>query len=199
MLPFYHRIYYYGYTLIAKEQTMKKEKKAQSREREILISIFLGSGSDVEQMSKGFKLLDDWQMPYRLHILSAHRTPDELDKALALDITQGARVIIGAAGMAAHLPGVLASKTILPVIGVPLASGALNGQDALYSIVQMPPGIPVACVAIGSSGAQNAVILAAQILGGTWLGNVQKLREDNKKNILKLNQTAEEKGFQAFL
>lgn len=126
------------------------------------VLVIMGSDSDFPVMENCFRALTDFGIPYEAKICSAHRTPD-----LAADLAKGASergfaVIIAAAGLAAHLPGVLAAQTILPVIGVPVKSGALAGQDALYAIVQMPTGIPVATVAI--DGAANAAILAAQIL-----------------------------------
>lgn len=167
--------------------------------RENLISVFLGSTSDLDQVAKGLRLLENWKIPYRLHILSAHRTPTELEKVLARDEEDGTRVVIAGAGMAAHLPGVIASKTFLPVIGIPIVSGSLGGMDALYSIVQMPPGIPVATMAIGSSGAQNAVIFAAQVLGGKWGDLVIEHRKKSALDVLNKNKMVNEKGFEEFL
>ena len=126
------------------------------------VCIILGSDSDAETMSQACAALDDFGVPYTMQVASAHRSPDRAKQVVTDAERDGALVFIAAAGMAAHLPGVVASLTTRPVIGVPLASGALNGIDALYAIVQMPPGIPVATVAVG--GARNAGILAAQIL-----------------------------------
>ena len=126
------------------------------------VGILMGSDSDLPMMKKAADQLDAFGIAYEMRILSAHRMPDAL-LAYAKDAkARGIRVIIAGAGMAAALPGMVAAIFPLPVIGVPLASGALNGQDALYSIVQMPPGIPVATVAIG--GAKNAAVLAAKML-----------------------------------
>jgi 5-(carboxyamino)imidazole ribonucleotide mutase len=166
---------------------------------EILLSIYLGSDSDVEQFKKGFALLDKWQLPYRLHILSAHRTPEALAEAMTQDEKDGCHVFMAGAGMAAHLPGVVASKTIKPVIGVPLASGPMNGTDALHSIVQMPPGIPVGTMAIGSAGAQNGVIFAAQILGGPWQEKAEAHRRERAEQVLAKERQAQEQGYKAFL
>jgi 5-(carboxyamino)imidazole ribonucleotide mutase len=110
-------------------------------------------------------VLDELGISYEVSVISAHRTPEKAREYGLTARERGVEVIIAAAGRAAHLPGVLASWTVLPVIGVPLASGELNGIDALYSIVQMPAGIPVACMALGSAGAKNAAYLAAEILG----------------------------------
>jgi 5-(carboxyamino)imidazole ribonucleotide mutase len=126
------------------------------------VLIVMGSDSDAEVMSQASAALDELGVPYEFTVASAHRSPERTQKIVSEAEAQGAAVFIAGAGMAAHLPGVVASLTTRPVIGVPLASGALNGLDALYAIVQMPPGIPVATVAIG--GARNAGVLAAQII-----------------------------------
>ena len=126
------------------------------------VLIVMGSDSDAEVMSQAAAALDEAGVPYEFTVASAHRSPDRTKDVITNAEANGAAVFIAGAGMAAHLPGVVASLTTKPVIGVPLASGALQGLDALYAIVQMPPGIPVASVAIG--GARNAGILAAQII-----------------------------------
>jgi len=125
----------------------------------------MGSKSDSEVMRGTLDNLQKLGIEYEVNVISAHRTPQKAQEYAQSAEERGIEVIIAGAGLAAHLPGVLASWTTLPVIGVPLAAGSLQGKDALYSIVQMPPGIPVACVAIGSHGAKNAAFLAAQILG----------------------------------
>ncbi len=125
----------------------------------------MGSESDAETMQSALDILTELDIGYEVSIISAHRTPEKAREYGLSARDNGIEVIIAAAGRAAHLPGVLASWTTLPVIGVPLASGELNGVDALYSIVQMPAGIPVACMALGSAGAKNAAYLAAEILG----------------------------------
>lgn len=125
------------------------------------VLIIMGSDSDAEVMSQAAAALDELGVAWEMTVASAHRTPERTKEAIARAEREGAVAFIAGAGMAAHLPGVVASYTTRPVIGVPLASGALQGLDALYAIVQMPPGIPVATVAIG--GARNAGILAAQI------------------------------------
>ncbi len=143
------------------------------------VLIILGSKSDVEAFDKARKLLAELGLEHELHIASAHRTPA---KALELATTAAERgfgVIIAAAGMAAHLPGIVAAHTLLPVIGVPLASGGLGGLDALLSITQMPEGIPVASVAIG--GAVNAGILAAEILAPSSPELAKKLQDYRAK------------------
>ncbi len=126
------------------------------------VFIVMGSDSDVEVMSQAAAALDEFGVPYQMTVASAHRSPDRTKNAILEAEQNGAAVFIAGAGMAAHLPGVVASFTTKPVIGVPLSGSALQGVDALYAIVQMPPGIPVASVAIG--GARNAGILAAQII-----------------------------------
>jgi 5-(carboxyamino)imidazole ribonucleotide mutase len=122
----------------------------------------MGSDSDADVMSQAAAALDEAGVPYEMTVASAHRTPERTKQIVTDAEANGAAVCIAGAGMAAHLPGVIASLTTRPVIGVPLSSGALQGVDALYAIVQMPPGIPVASVAIG--GARNAGILAAQMI-----------------------------------
>jgi len=128
------------------------------------VAVVMGSPSDEPVMKGCLEVLDHFKIPHESLILSAHRHPDRVDEFSRSAEGRGIAVIIAGAGMAAHLPGAIAARTLLPVIGVPLAGSALNGQDALYSIVQMPTGIPVATVAIGAAGAKNAAILAAEIL-----------------------------------
>jgi 5-(carboxyamino)imidazole ribonucleotide mutase len=130
-----------------------------------LAGVVMGSKSDSEAVQPTLDILDELGIDYEVNVISAHRTPEKAKRYAQEARDRGIEVIIAAAGMAAHLPGVLASWTTLPVIGIPIASGELKGVDALYSIVQMPPGIPVATVAIGSAGAKNAAYLAAEILG----------------------------------
>jgi 5-(carboxyamino)imidazole ribonucleotide mutase len=130
-----------------------------------LVGVVIGSKSDTEVIQNAVDVLKQLGIEHELSIISAHRTPDKAREYAQTARQRGIEVIIAGAGMAAALPGVLASWTTLPVIGVPMASGELKGIDALYSIVQMPGGIPVACMAIGSSGAKNAAFLAAEILG----------------------------------
>jgi 5-(carboxyamino)imidazole ribonucleotide mutase len=129
-----------------------------------LVAVICGSRSDLPALKGGYDVLDEYAIPWEASIISAHRQPAALAAYVRDAEARGVRLFIGAAGMAAHLPGVLASLTARPVIGVPLDGGALGGADALYSVVQMPPGVPVAAVAIGSAGARNAAHLAARIL-----------------------------------
>jgi 5-(carboxyamino)imidazole ribonucleotide mutase len=127
-----------------------------------VVSIIMGSTSDLPVMEKAMKFLDDMEVPFEVNALSAHRTPDAVEDFAKNAARRGIKVIIAGAGMAAALPGVIAASTTLPVIGVPIKGGVLDGVDALYSILQMPPGIPVATVAI--NGAMNAAILACQMI-----------------------------------
>ncbi len=135
----------------------------------------MGSDSDAEVMSQACAALDELGVKYQMVVASAHRSPERTREVVTSSEREGAAVFIAGAGMAAHLPGVVASLTALPVIGVPLAGSALQGVDALYAVVQMPPGIPVATVAIG--GARNAGILAAQILSTGDPDLAARLRE----------------------
>jgi len=130
----------------------------------ILVSILMGSDSDWDVMSAASARLDDLGIAHEVVVTSAHRAPERTATVAKTARERGVRVIIAGAGMAAHLAGVVAAHTTLPVIGVPLHSGSLLGLDALLATVQMPPGIPVATVAVGKAGAENAAILAAQIL-----------------------------------
>jgi 5-(carboxyamino)imidazole ribonucleotide mutase len=152
-----------------------------------LVSIIMGSTSDLPVMEKAAQILNDFRIPFEINALSAHRTPEEVEKFAKAAAGRGIKVIIAAAGMAAHLPGVIAAMTPLPVIGVPIKA-SLEGLDSILSILQMPPGIPVATV--GVNAAENAGILAAQIIGA---GNekiqneVVKYKKNMKKKIVDAN------------
>ena len=130
-----------------------------------LVAVIMGSKADSDMLKPTLQALDGLGIDYEVKVISAHRTPEQAREFGLNAQKRCLEVIIAAAGRAAHLPGVLASWTTLPIIGIPLAKDELGGTDALYSIVQMPAGIPVACVAIGSAGVKNAVYLAAAILG----------------------------------
>jgi 5-(carboxyamino)imidazole ribonucleotide mutase len=132
---------------------------------EAQVGVIMGSKSDWDTMKHACEILDMLEIPYEKQVVSAHRTPDLMFQYAEGARKKGLKVIIAGAGGAAHLPGMVAAKTTLPVIGVPVQSKALNGLDSLLSIVQMPGGVPVATVAIGTSGAKNAGLLAAEILG----------------------------------
>lgn len=136
----------------------------------------MGSDSDAEVMSQACAALDELGVPYQMSVASAHRSPERTHQVVTEGERDGAAVFIAGAGMAAHLPGVVASFTTKPVIGVPLSGSALQGVDALYAVVQMPPGIPVASVAIG--GARNAGILAAQIIATADAAVASRLKEN---------------------
>ncbi len=129
-----------------------------------LVAVIMGSKSDMETMRHAIELLQAFEVPCEVQVVSAHRTPDRMFRFAEEAEGRGIRVIIAGAGGAAHLPGMVAAKTVLPVIGVPAPSQHLNGLDSLLSIVQMPKGVPVATVAIGRAGAANAALLAMQIL-----------------------------------
>lgn len=152
-----------------------------------LVGVIMGSRSDLETMQGAMDVLDELDIPYEARIVSAHRTPDEMFEYASTAQQRGLKVIIAGAGGAAHLPGMTASKTVLPVIGVPVRSSALSGLDSLLSIVQMPAGVPVATVAIGPAGAANAALLAASILGTSdpaiW-ERLQKRREAIARRVL---------------
>lgn len=153
-----------------------------------LVSIIMGSTSDLPIMEKAAQFLNEMEVPFEMNALSAHRTPEEVEKFAKGAAEKGIKVIIAAAGMAAHLPGVIASMTTLPVIGVPI-NASLDGMDALLAIVQMPPGIPVATV--GINGALNAAILALQMIATGDETARQKLasyKESLKKKITKANE-----------
>jgi 5-(carboxyamino)imidazole ribonucleotide mutase len=133
-------------------------------ETQPLVGIIMGSRSDLDTMQEAAAILEALQVPYEMKVVSAHRTPDAMFAYAEQAEGRGLKVLIAGAGGAAHLPGMTAAKTLLPVIGVPVQSAALNGLDSLLSIVQMPGGVPVATVAIGKAGGKNAGLLAAQIL-----------------------------------
>lgn len=132
---------------------------------EILVGIIMGSKTDLEYMTPASEALTEFGIGYEVRILSAHRTPDAVAQYSSTAQKRGLEVLIAGAGGAAHLPGVVAASTLLPVIGVPIPSTSLNGMDSLLSIVQMPKGIPVATMAIGKAGGANAALFAAAILG----------------------------------
>jgi len=165
-----------------------------------MVGIIMGSDSDLPVMSKAAEMLDHLQVPYELTIVSAHRTPDRLAEYAKTAADKGLKVIIAGAGGAAHLPGMVASQTVLPVIGVPVHTKALGGVDSLYSIVQMPPGIPVAAVAI--NGALNAGLLAAKILGTSDAGLAERV-EIYSRGLKEMVENKAEKletvGYKAYL
>jgi len=152
-----------------------------------LVGVIMGSKSDWPTMKNATEILEELGVSYEVKVVSAHRTPDLMFEYAETAEARGLKVIIAGAGGSAHLPGMVASKTIVPVLGVPVQSKALSGQDSLLSIVQMPGGIPVGTLAIGNSGAKNAGILAAQIIGNhdqTLRDRVCKFRSDQTQNVL---------------
>ena len=152
-----------------------------------LIGIIMGSTSDWETMKHAVETLKQLKIPHEVDVVSAHRTPDKLFQYAETAETKGLEVIIAGAGGAAHLPGMTAAKTIVPVLGVPVQSKALNGMDSLLSIVQMPAGIPVGTLAIGRAGAINAALLAASIVSNKhpeYCGALHQYRKDQTEKVI---------------
>jgi 5-(carboxyamino)imidazole ribonucleotide mutase len=165
-------------------------KEACLMER-VLVGVIMGSTSDWDTMKEACIILDELEIPYEKRVVSAHRTPDLMFEYAQQAEERGLEVIIAGAGGAAHLPGMVASKTAVPVIGVPVKSSTLNGLDSLLSIVQMPGGVPVATVAIGKAGATNAGLLAVQILGNKYSEIRERFiarREKVKQQVLEGSQ-----------
>jgi 5-(carboxyamino)imidazole ribonucleotide mutase len=169
--------------IIHSKKKIRMAPKGKTKEERPLVAIMLGSESDLEQVEPARATLKEFQVPFEVKILSAHRTPDQALRYAAEAESRGIEVIIAAAGGAAHLPGVVAAKTLLPVIGLPIKSKALNGLDSLLSIVQMPAGIPVAAVAI--DGSVNAALLAVAILSGK--------RPEYRAKLLRYRKSLEDK------
>lgn len=152
-----------------------------------LVGIIMGSQSDWETLSHAAETLNELAVPYEVRVVSAHRTPDAMFEYATTAEKRGLEVIIAGAGGAAHLPGMSAAKTVLPVLGVPVESRALHGVDSLLSIVQMPAGVPVGTLAIGKAGAKNAALLAAEILGVKYphiRDAVRRYREAQTRAVL---------------
>ncbi|MCK3656966.1 5-(carboxyamino)imidazole ribonucleotide mutase [Pasteurellaceae bacterium Macca] len=141
------------------------------------VAVVMGSKSDWETMSQAVEILEQFAIPHHVEVVSAHRTPDKLFEFAETAQAKGYKVIIAGAGGAAHLPGMIAAKTLVPVLGVPVKSSMLSGVDSLYSIVQMPKGIPVGTLAIGPAGAANAGLLAAQILSAFDANLAEKVQQ----------------------
>jgi 5-(carboxyamino)imidazole ribonucleotide mutase len=160
---------------------------SQSTSSKPLVGIIMGSKSDWETMQHVAQTLDKLSVPYEKRVLSAHRTPDQTIEWAASAESRGLKIIIAGAGGAAHLAGVCAAKTLLPVLGVPMESKALHGLDSLLSIVQMPAGIPVATLAIGQAGATNAALLAVEILSlsdSDLRTRLKNFREEQSRKVL---------------
>ncbi len=156
-------------------------------DRAPLVGVIMGSKNDFEVMRAATDLLAALMVPFEARIVSAHRTPDLLFEYASEGVARGLKVIIAGAGGAAHLPGMIAAKTILPVLGVPIPATAMNGLDSLLSIVQMPRGVAVGTLAIGAPGAANAALLAAQILSLSDVelrGRLERWREERKGQVL---------------
>lgn len=154
------------------------------------VGIIVGSDSDLEIMNEACKALEELGIEYELRVASAHRTPNKVREYVESAEGRGIEVIIAGAGWAAHLPGVVAAYTTIPVIGVPVDSSPLKGMDALLSIVQMPPGIPVASMAIGKGGARNAGLYAASILGLKYPGIGDKIKDFRQRLAKKVEEAA---------
>lgn len=160
-----------------------------------LVGIIMGSRSDWDTMQHAAQTLESLGVPFEVRVVSAHRTPDLLFEYAGTAAERGLQVIIAGAGGAAHLPGMVAAKTALPVLGVPVQSRALNGLDSLLSIVQMPAGVPVATLAIGRAGAVNAALLAVSILGTSnpqWREAVERQRAAQTHDVLEHSDPREE-------
>ncbi len=160
-----------------------------------LVGIIMGSRSDWDTMQHAAQMLESLGVPFEVRVVSAHRTPDLLFEYAGTAVERGLQVIIAGAGGAAHLPGMVAAKTALPVLGVPVQSRALNGLDSLLSIVQMPAGVPVGTLAIGRAGAINAALLAASILGTSnrqWREAVERQRATQTHDVLEHPDPREE-------
>lgn len=158
------------------------------------VAIVMGSRSDWPTMSEAAELLETLGVAYHAEVVSAHRTPDKMFQFAEQAADQGFKVIIAGAGGAAHLPGMIAAKTLLPVLGVPVQSKALNGQDSLLSIVQMPRGVPVGTLAIGGAGAFNAGLLAAQMLATDDADLAQRLADWRRAQTQKVLDNADPRG-----
>lgn len=165
-----------------------------------LVGIIMGSDSDLPIMQDAAKVLEEFEIAYELTIVSAHRTPDRMYAYAKSATEKGMKVIIAGAGASAHLPGMIASLTPLPVIGVPVKTKTMEGLDSLLSIVQMPPGIPVATVAV--NGAKNAGILAASIIGSNnpvMLEKIAVYKEKLRKEVNEKAENLEHKGFKQYI
>ncbi|MFZ9962933.1 MAG: 5-(carboxyamino)imidazole ribonucleotide mutase [Burkholderiales bacterium] len=172
--------------------------KKKISKRSPIVGIIMGSNSDWDVMSKATEVLDDFGISYEAKVVSAHRTPDEMFEYAEMAQSRGLKIIIAGAGGSAHLPGMVASKTLVPVLGVPVTSKAMQGLDSLLSIVQMPKGIPVATFAVGEPGAANAALFAASILANSDETLNKKLssfrsRQRSKVRAMKLPKKSSKK------
>jgi 5-(carboxyamino)imidazole ribonucleotide mutase len=160
---------------------IQRAASGMTQEKQIVVGVVMGSRSDWETMSAAAEVLDQFGVSYECRVVSAHRTPAWMAEYATTAESRGLKIIIAGAGGAAHLPGMIASQTVLPVLGVPVQSKALNGLDSLLSIVQMPGGIPVATLAIGSAGAKNAGLLAVRILATSDASLTERLHQFHRK------------------
>ncbi len=164
-----------------------KDQKPKTKNQKPIVSVIMGSTSDWETMKNTSDVLTDFGVPFETKVVSAHRTPDLLFEFAKSAESRGIEIIIAGAGGAAHLPGMTAAQTVLPVLGVPVQSKALSGMDSLLSIVQMPAGIPVGTLAIGNAGAKNAALLAISILANSHPDlreKLKKFRAEQTQSIL---------------
>ena len=171
-------------------------------DKQIDVAVIMGSDSDLPVVAETLKIFDKFCIKYSVNIASAHRTAEYVKQCVNNSISNGVKVFIAVAGMSAALPGVIASETVLPVIGVPMEGKALSGMDALFSIAQMPPSIPVACVSIGKAGAKNAAILAIEILAinnKNISEQLLKYRQTMKEQILNKDEKLNKIGYQKYL
>ena len=171
-------------------------------DNKIDVAVIMGSDSDLPVVAETLKIFDKFEIKYSVNIASTHRTSEFVKECVNKAISKGTKVFIAVAGMSAALPGVVASETILPVIGVPMEGKALAGMDALFSIAQMPPSIPVACVSVGKAGAKNAAILAIEILSINNKNLSEKLvnyRKEMKEQILNKDEKLNKIGYQKYL
>ncbi|MFW6133226.1 MAG: 5-(carboxyamino)imidazole ribonucleotide mutase [Planctomycetota bacterium] len=162
-----------------------------------VVGVVMGSDSDLPVMQSCLDLLDELDVPHEVRVISAHRTPDVAQSYAAAAAERGVKVLIAAAGMSAALSGVLAAQTQLPVIGVPMASGPLSGVDAALSTMQMPPGVPVGCMAVGEPGAKNAAVYAAAILalGDEELaGRLSEFRSAQRRKVVEADASLRQRG-----
>lgn len=177
--------YLFGLFILVSKKSVRAKQRGENMNP--IVAVIMGSKSDWETMKHTCEILDQLEVPYEKKVVSAHRTPDLMFEFAENARARGIQVIIAGAGGAAHLPGMVAAKTTLPVIGVPVQSKALNGMDSLLSIVQMPAGVPVATVAIGKAGATNAGLLAAQIVSindSKLEERLEQVRLESKKTVI---------------
>ena len=171
-------------------------------DKKTAVAVIVGSDSDLPVIEETTKVLEKLSISYSVSVASAHRTPELLKNIINASVKNGVKVFIAAAGMSAALPGVVASETILPVIGVPMEGKHLASQDSLFSVSQMPPGIPVGCVAVGKAGAVNAAVLAAEILAVSDFKIAKKLlqyRENMRNEITLKHNKLQNMGIKKYL